>query len=187
VTAHKVLSLLGGIAAALLCISPAFAAFNYCRPLIGQEAEAYRGMAVYLVPRWETSTNYIITRLQSSGDGATYAFAQDVCIDVVTAQPGGSYGWSGTVRLMARDVRLFYPQRGWGNSLGQRAVETFNAVHAPDGWRYQDVGTLGQHVDPRGDVPPLPNPAAAAPAARAACQPWEAPDANGNCRAWRAH
>lgn len=184
-TAHKVLSLLGGIAAALIGISPAFAAFNYCRSLIGQEAEAYRGMAGYLVPRWETSTNYIITRLQSSADGATYAFALDPCIDVVTAQPGvGVYGWRGAVRLMARDVRLYYPQRGWGNPLGQQAVETFNAVHAPDGWHYQDVGTLGPHVDPNEAVPPLPNPGTGA---QAACKPWEAPDANGNCRAWRAH
>jgi len=145
-------------------------------------------MAGYLVPRWETWPNYSITRLQSAADGASYAYAQDVCVDVVSTPPGGGdgYGWRGVVRLMARDVRLYYPQSGWGQSLGQQAVETFNAVHGPDGWRYQDVGLLGQHVDPHGDAPPLPMSPGARPD-RAPCQAWEAPDANGNCKAWRAH
>jgi hypothetical protein len=177
------LLLLTVVAGSAMSAGTAFAAFNSCRPQVAMELTAFHEVARYLVPRWTTSTYYAVSRLDQSSDGSTYVYAQELCIDVIGQRGAGAdgYDWRGTVSLKARDVRLYNPQTRWGDSLGARDVETFEAAHGADGWHFRDVGALGRHADPGGEYPELPG----ATSSRPKCQPNEAPDANGNCRQWR--
>lgn len=174
------LSLLVVIAASAMSAGPASAAFNSCRPQVAMEATAIREVARYLLPRWNTSTYSAVARLDQSGDGSTYVYAQELCIDVIGRRGAGGdgYDWRGTVSLKARDVRLYNPQTRWGDSLGAREVETFEAAHAADGWHFRDVGALGRHADPGSDYPELPG----STSNRPMCKLNEAPDENGNCK-----
>jgi hypothetical protein len=169
-----------------IAAAPAYAAFNYCRPIIAMEADAARNSQGYFVPRWLTSSRYAMARQQLPNGATQYIYAQDPCLDATVTRTSGGDGtdWQGDVRLMAYDVRIFTSGGGWGPSLGRQAVETLTAAHRRDGWHFQDVGKYGLLIDPNGDAPPLPD---TATAARPACQPWEAPDQNGNCKQFRAH
>jgi hypothetical protein len=152
------LLLLTIIAGSAMDATAALAAFNSCRPLVGLELTAFHEVGGYLVPRWTTSTYYAVSRLDESSDGSTYVYAQELCIDVIGRRGAGAdgYDWQGTVTLNARDVRLYNPQTRWGDSLGSRAVETFEAAYGASRWHFRDAGPLGRHADPRGDYPELP-------------------------------
>jgi hypothetical protein len=176
----KQLLLLATIGGSVMCFCSALA--NECRPLMAQELTASYEASKYLVSRW-TKGGRAISRLDQSTDGSTYVYAQETCVDVIGRRGAGpdGYDWRGTVSLKARDVRLYNPQTGWGNSLGPGQVETFETTHGPDGWHFVDRGAFGKHADPGGDVPELPDPASGRPL----CKASEAPDPNGNCQPWR--